>query len=271
MASKTRIADVSAAYDTSDTMSVGDVFGGATKKKARKATDAIADPGQKRAKTSLAATAAPAQVSFVAAASADISGLRPRRQGKSRFYMESIRLLRGQLLGHGQLRLDSHPEDYGEMRLYSGSSSSGEMTPTKEETYNLARALGAPSSSRVIAHVDYRAIGLLPERAAADFADECGGSFSAPEVERDLLKVPHESLTEAVNFHAASVSALRTISFIVLSSTRRDDLTSDFLFAGYASDSNPSAAGSGVSLRLGKGLGHEGQEDPGFGAAAGGI
>ena len=48
--------------------------------------------------------------------------------------------------------------------------------------------------------------GLLLDKAAADFANACAGAFSAPEVERDLLKVPNSSLIEAVNFHAASVS-----------------------------------------------------------------
>ena len=64
--------------------------------------------------------------------------------------MEPIRLIdslvRGQLFGHGELRFGSHPEDYGEMRVYSGSSSSGEMTSAKEETYQIARALGAVSN-----------------------------------------------------------------------------------------------------------------------------
>lgn len=69
----------------------------------------------------------------------------------------------------------------------------------------------------MIAHVDYQAVGLLPKKATVDFADECASSFSAPEVERDLLKVPHESLAEAMNFHAASVGVLYTILFIVLS------------------------------------------------------
>jgi hypothetical protein len=80
------------------------------------------------------------------------------------------------------------------------------MTTAKEETCKLARALGAPSNSRIIANVDYRAVGLLPEKAAVDFADRCTGSFSAPEVKRDLLTVPHGSLTEAVNFHASGVN-----------------------------------------------------------------
>jgi hypothetical protein len=97
------------------------------------------------------------------------------------------------------------------MRVYSGSSSSGEMNSAKEETYRIARSLGIASSSRVIVNVDYRAVGLLPNQVAAGFADACVGAFSAPEVERDLLKVPNSSLIKAVNFHDASVSILLLI------------------------------------------------------------
>ena len=107
--------------------------------------------------------------------------------------MESIQLtdilVRGQLFGYVELRLGSRPEDYGEMRVYSGTTSSGEMTSAKEETYRIARSLGASSNSRVVANVDYHTVGLLPNQSAASFIDACVGSFSAPEVERDLLKV----------------------------------------------------------------------------------
>jgi hypothetical protein len=99
------------------------------------------------------------------------------------------------------------------MQVYAGSNSSGEMSSANEETYRIVRALGVPSSSRVIANVDYCTIGLLPNKAMTDFTDACVGSFSALEVERDLLKVPHSSLANAVNFHAASVS-VGTVSFI---------------------------------------------------------
>jgi len=47
---------------------------------------------------------------------------------------------------------------------------------------------------------------MLPSKVAVDFPDAYVGLFSALEVERDLLKVPHSSLAEAVNFHAASIS-----------------------------------------------------------------
>ena len=104
------------------------------------------------------------------------------------------------------------------MRVYSGSSSSSEMNSTKEETYQIARSLGAASTSRVIANVDHHMIGLLPNQNAASFGDACAGSFSAPEVERYLLKVPNSSLIEAVNFHVASVSGrvFTCIRFVAL-------------------------------------------------------
>ena len=98
--------------------------------------------------------------------------------------------------------------------MYLGSSSLGEMTSAKEETYRIARALGAPLNSRVIAHVDYRTVGLMPNKAAADFVDSFVGSLSAHEVERDHLKVPYTSLGEVVSFHATSVSIVTCISLI---------------------------------------------------------
>jgi len=92
------------------------------------------------------------------------------------------------------------------MRVYSGSSSSGEMNPAKEETYHIACSLGAASNSRVIANVDHRTVGLLLGKVVADFVDTCPDSFTALEVERDLLRVPNWSLVEAVNFHSLNVS-----------------------------------------------------------------
>ena len=61
-------------------------------------------------------------------------------------------------------------------------------------------------------------VGLLRNQITASFADACAGSFLAPEVERDLLKVPNSSLIEAVNFHATSVSewVLTCISFVIV-------------------------------------------------------
>ena len=153
-------------------------------------------------------------------ASLDILGT--QLQGRSRFYTEYIclsdNLVHGQLFGHGELRLSSRPEDYDDMRVYLGLSSSSEMNSAKEETYQIARSLGAASTSRVIANVDHRTIGLLPNQNEASFTDACAGLFSAPEVERYLLKVPNSSLIEAVNFHVASVSGrvFTCIHFVAL-------------------------------------------------------
>ena len=118
----------------------------------------------------------------------------------------SYDLVHGQLFGHEALQLSSRLEDYNDMRVYSGSRSSSEMNSTNEETYRIARSLGAASSSWVIGNVDYRTIGLLPNLGEASFTDACIGLFLAPELERDLLKVPNSSLIDVVNFHAASVS-----------------------------------------------------------------
>ena len=63
------------------------------------------------------------------------------------------------------------------MRVYLGSSTSSKMSSTKEETYRIARSLGASSNSRVVANVDYHTVGLLPNPSAASFADACSGSF----------------------------------------------------------------------------------------------
>jgi hypothetical protein len=131
--------------------------------------------------------------------------------------MEYIRLsdnlAHRQLFGHKDLRLSSRPEDYDDMRVYSGLSSSGKKNSAKEETYQIACSLWAASNSRVIANVDYRTVALLLDQGAANFADACAGAFSSPEVERNLLKVPNSSLIEAVNFHAASVSG-RVLTYI---------------------------------------------------------
>ena len=99
------------------------------------------------------------------------------------------------------------------MWVYSGSSSSGEISYAKEETYRIARSSGAASSSRVIANVDHRTVGLLPGKVAVDFADACVGSFIALEVERDLLKEYDLSLTEVLSFHAVSVSSYAFCAF----------------------------------------------------------
>jgi hypothetical protein len=99
------------------------------------------------------------------------------------------------------------------MQVYSWSSASSKMNSMKEETYRIARSLGAASNSRVIANVDHHTVGLLSNQSAASFVDACAGSFLALEVKRGLLKVPNSSLIEAVNFHAASVSG-RVFTYI---------------------------------------------------------
>jgi hypothetical protein len=211
MGSKSRIADVNEAFGEADTMSIGDVLGKNMRKKAHKALDPLSEATPKKPRPSSMAAATPAKLVFTSALPTDTLGSRWQQQGKSRFYMESIQLtdslIRRQLFGHGELRLSSRPKDYGKTQVYLGSRSLGDMNSTKEETYRIARALGAPSDSRVIANVDYHTIGLLPDMAAVNFANACARSFSAPEVERDLLKVSYSSLAEAVNFHATSVSA----------------------------------------------------------------
>ena len=68
----------------------------------------------------------------------------------------------------------------------------------------------------MVANIDYRTVGLLPNPSVTNFANARAGSFLAPKVERDLLKVPNSSLIEVVNFHAASVSewVLTCICFV---------------------------------------------------------
>ena len=87
-----------------------------------------------------------------------------------------------------------------------GVISSGKMSYAKEETYRIGHSLGAASRSRVIVNIDHYTIGLLPDRVTTDLADASTGSFTTPEVERELLKVSDSSLAEAVCFHAVSVS-----------------------------------------------------------------
>ena len=118
------------------------------------------------------------------------------------------------------------------------------MNSTKEETYRIARSLGATSSSRVFANMDYRTIGLLPNSGGASFADMCTGSFSALELERDLLKVPNLSLVDVVNFHVASVSGYVCIYIcfaILLFALRLFDVVR-LTFASYAPNSRALAS-----------------------------
>jgi hypothetical protein len=71
-------------------------------------------------------------------------------------------MVEGQLLGFRHLLLAPKPGDYGEMRLYSGSGSSGEMDSAKEESYRIARSLGFLSDAQLACGFDFRNLGLLP-------------------------------------------------------------------------------------------------------------
>lgn len=113
----------------------------------------------------------------------------------------------GVLFGHGALLLDSQPGDYGEVRVYSGGSSTDEMSPGREESYRISRSFGAESRARVVAKVDYTGAGLLPNRVGLDFAEKCSGSFVVPEAERDVIPAPASDLMDAINFHAITVRA----------------------------------------------------------------
>jgi hypothetical protein len=83
MLNKTRIADVGAAYDTLDTMSIGGVLGVGGGKKSRKAGEAVIDAGPKRSKTSSATEAAAAHAAPTSAVSAEGAIQPSLRQGKS--------------------------------------------------------------------------------------------------------------------------------------------------------------------------------------------
>ena len=74
MGSKLWIADVTSAFDATNTMSVGDVFGKNPKKKARKAVDPSADLAHKKPKSSSAMAIAPTRVASVSTAFADAFG-----------------------------------------------------------------------------------------------------------------------------------------------------------------------------------------------------
>jgi hypothetical protein len=164
MATKGKVADVCDAFGMVDTMLVGDIFAKKNKKTSRNSSDPPKEAGAKKARLASDEGVVSACPVPMPTASPDVLG--SQLQGKSRFYAEYIRLsdglVRGPLFGHGELRLSSRLEDYGDMQVYSGSSSSGEMNTAKEETYRIARSLGAPSNSWVIANVDHRAVGLLP-------------------------------------------------------------------------------------------------------------
>ena len=122
-------------------------------------------------------------------------------------------MVEGQLLGYGRLLLESKLGDYGEPRFYSGSSSSEEMDPEKEESYRIARSLRVSSDAQLACGFNFWEIGLLPgdSPATSRFAEFCN-EFAAPEVERDLLGVEDSALVEAANYHLVSVSACSLFS-----------------------------------------------------------
>lgn len=203
--SKNKVTDVSAAFDDDDTVSLSDILiRNSNKKNIRSSANLQKNGGSKKQRVAVAHEPTASRP----AAAKEVTEV--TQWGKSRFYKESIRLTQdvvsGQLFGHVELLLRSRPEDYGEMRVYSGPSSSGEMGSAKEETYRIARSLGIGSWSRLVGNEDYRAVGLLPSQEAVAFADSCSESFAAPELERDILKVPDTTLMEAANYHAISVS-----------------------------------------------------------------
>ena len=138
------------------------------------------------------------------------------------------------------------------------------MNFAKEDTYQIACSLGAASSSQVIANVDYRMIGLLPNLGAASFADACVGSFLALELERDLLKVPNLSLVDVVNFHVASVSGyvFICIHFCRLLFAIRWFHVTLSTFAGLAPSSRASASRACFSPGPGERSCGQGRKDP---------
>lgn len=113
------------------------------------------------------------------------------------------------LFGHGLLLLESRPEDYGEMRVYSGMSPPNEVSPTREESYRIAHALGVDSDARLVSKEDFQQLWLLPSSGAPRFTEECSRSFAVPEVERDLMKEGDTNLLAAIDFHAIGVSCLQ--------------------------------------------------------------
>lgn len=115
-------------------------------------------------------------------------------------------MARGVLFGHGFLDLNSCSGGYGEMRVYSGGSTPDEMSPTREESYRIARSLGAESQARVVAIVNYFEAEMLPSREGLAFAEQCSGAYIVPEAERDLVSAPGSELLDTLNIHAISVS-----------------------------------------------------------------
>lgn len=152
----------------------------------------------------VAATVAVAVRSSVLAIAAPIG---KALAGKSRLAScMTVEMAEHVLFGHGTLYLDSHPDDYGKMRVYSGFSSLEEMSPGREKSYHLACALGAESSARVVSQVNYREAGVISDAVGFQFTEACSGAYIAPEVERDLLKEVGDTLLGAIDCHAVWVS-----------------------------------------------------------------
>lgn len=141
-------------------------------------------------------------------------------KGKSRFFQESIRLnqkmVDKQLLGYGRLVLGSKPRDYVEGRFCTGSSSSGELDSSREESYQLAHALGVSLDADLACGFNFREVGLLPpDTAAGSKFAECCSRFRALQVERDLLEVEDSKLVEASEYHLISVSCFVLFGFAI--------------------------------------------------------
>lgn len=76
MGSKSRIVDVNDAFGAADTMSIGDVLGKNTRKKAHKASDPLSEATPKKARPSSAVAATPAKLVFASALPTNTLGSR---------------------------------------------------------------------------------------------------------------------------------------------------------------------------------------------------
>jgi hypothetical protein len=100
-------------------------------------------------------------------------------------------LAKGLHLGHGPLILGAKEGDYGEPLFYLGLSLPGETDPAREESYRIARSLGAASKANLAYGFDFCQIGMLPgeNSDAAKFTEHCQKDLVTTEMERDLLHV----------------------------------------------------------------------------------
>ena len=112
-------------------------------------------------------------------------------------------------MGHGPLILGAKEEDYGEPHFYSGLSSLGETDPMREESYRIARSLGAASEANLACGFNFRQIGILSGENSdtVELAEQCHKALITPEMERNHLEVRDSTLKEAASFHLASMSA----------------------------------------------------------------